>query len=84
MSSPPDRRSRARSDARTTPARAAVSYQDMVEMWTRRRIPRILVVDDQPSVAGLMSQLLALRGYEVVTAANAAEAEAEIGGSLPI
>jgi len=83
MSSLPDRRSRARSDARTTPARAAASYQDMVEMWTRRRIPRILVVDDQPSVAGLMSQLLTMRGYEVVTAANAAEAEAEIRRQPP-
>jgi putative two-component system response regulator len=41
------------------------------------------VVDDQPAIAGLMSQLLTLRGYEVVTAASAEEAEAEIRRQLP-
>ncbi len=46
-------------------------------------MPRILVVDDHPSIAGLMSQLLTLRGYEVVTAANAEEAEAEVRRQAP-
>jgi putative two-component system response regulator len=46
-------------------------------------MPRILVVDDQPAIAGLMSQLLGMRGYEVVTASNAAEAEAEIRRQPP-
>jgi putative two-component system response regulator len=50
----------------------------MDEFLLRRRVPRILVVDDQPSIAGLMSQLLTMRGYEVVTAANADQAEAEV------
>jgi putative two-component system response regulator len=61
----------------------AASYQNMGELLLRRRPPRILVVDDQPSIAGLMSQLLTMRGYEVVTAANAEEAEAEVERQSP-
>jgi len=49
----------------------------------RRRPPRILVVDDQPSIAGLMSQLLTMRGYEVITAENADQAEAEVRRQAP-
>src|SRR6267378_1501526 len=55
----------------------------MSTLLLRRRPPRILVVDDQPSVAGLMSQLLTMRGYEVATAANAEEAEAEVRRQVP-
>lgn len=55
----------------------------MTELLQRRRVPRILVVDDQPSIAGLMSQLLTIRGYEVVTAANALEAEEEVRRQAP-
>jgi putative two-component system response regulator len=55
----------------------------MGELFLRRRVPRILVVDDQPAIAGLMSQLLGMRGYEVVTAASAEEAEAEIRQQVP-
>jgi putative two-component system response regulator len=40
-------------------------------------------VDDQPTIAGLMSQLLSMRGYDVVTAANAEQAEAEVGRQVP-
>jgi putative two-component system response regulator len=40
-------------------------------------------VDDQPAIAGLMSQLLTMRGYDVVTADNAEEAEAEIRRQPP-
>jgi len=53
------------------------------DLLFRRRVPRILVVDDQPAIAGLMGQLLAMRGYEVVTASNAEEAEAEIRRQPP-
>jgi putative two-component system response regulator len=48
-----------------------------------RHAPRILVVDDQPSIAGLMSQLLSMRGYEVVIAADAEQAEAEVRRQAP-
>ncbi len=46
-------------------------------------MPRILVVDDNPGIAALMSQLLSMRGYEVVTAADAHEAEAEVRRQPP-
>ena len=55
----------------------------MGDLLSRRRPQRILVVDDQPSIAGLMSQLLTLRGYDVITAASADEAEAEIRRQTP-
>src|SRR3984885_4324470 len=55
----------------------------MGEISLHRRAPRILVVDDQPRIAGLMSQLLGMRGYDVVTAANAEEAESEILRQAP-
>jgi len=48
-----------------------------------RPAPRILVVDDQPSIAGLMRQLLSMRGYDVVTAPNAEQAEAEVRRQPP-
>jgi putative two-component system response regulator len=55
----------------------------MGDLLPRRRAPRILVVDDQPSIAGLMSQLLIMRGYDVITAPNAEQAEAEVRRQLP-
>src|ERR1700729_2383040 len=57
--------------------------QDMGELLLQRRPPRILVVDDQPSIAGLMSQLLTMRGYEVVTASDAQQAQAEVRRQAP-
>jgi putative two-component system response regulator len=48
-----------------------------------RHAARILVVDDHPGVAGLMNQLLSARGYEVVTASDAEQAEAEVRRQLP-
>ena len=48
-----------------------------------RRAPRILVVDDQPSIAGLMKQLLTMSGYEVVTASDAQHAEDEVRRRAP-
>ena len=59
------------------------SYHEMSDLLPHRRPPRILVVDDQPSIAGLMSQLLSMRGYDVVTAANAEQAEAEVTRQVP-
>src|SRR3982074_3570384 len=69
---------------RTTAKPETASYLEMGDLLPqRRRPPRILVVDDQPSIAGLMSQLLGMRGYDVVTAANAEEAEAEVERQVP-
>src|SRR5271169_5611957 len=79
----PPSRSLSRSDLRTTSQREFASYPEMGDLLYRRHVPRILVVDDQPAIAGLMSQLLNLRGYDVVTAASAEEAEAEIRRQLP-
>jgi len=55
----------------------------MGDLLPRRRAPRVLVVDDQPRITGLMSQLLSIRGYDVTTAANAEQAEAEIRRQAP-
>ena len=55
----------------------------MGELLLRRRPPRILVVDDQPNIVGLMSQLLTMRGYDVITASSAEQAEAEVRKQLP-
>ncbi len=55
----------------------------MGDLLPRRRAARILVVDDQPSIAGLMSQLLSIRGYDVITASSAEQAEAEVRRQLP-
>jgi putative two-component system response regulator len=55
----------------------------MGDLLPRRRAPRILVVDDQPGIAGLMSQLLTMRGYDVITASSAEQGEAEVRRQLP-
>lgn len=68
---------------RTTPAGEGASYRFMGDLLPRRCPPRILVVDDQPNIAGLMSQLLTMRGYDVVTASTAEQAEAEIRRHTP-
>src|SRR5216683_7505579 len=52
------------------------SYRDIGE--GRRRAPRILVVDDNQDIMGLMQELLATRGYDVVAVPDAIHAEAEI------
>ncbi len=83
MSFPHDFRSAVSGEVRTTSQREAASDLSMSGQWTGRRVPRILVVDDHPSIAGLMSQLLTLRGYEVVTAADAEEAAAEVRRQAP-
>jgi putative two-component system response regulator len=50
---------------------------------TKRQAPRILVVDDHPTIAGLMDLLLTQRGYEVVTAESAEQAAAEVRRQAP-
>ena len=67
----------------TTSREATASYHDMGDLLITRRAPRILVVDDQPGIAGLMRQLLTLRGYDVVTASNVEQAEAEVRRQPP-
>lgn len=44
----------------------------------RRRLPRVLVVDDNVNTMSLMQDLLASRGYDVVAVPDASQAEAEI------
>src|SRR3984893_9107746 len=48
------------------------------DLSLRRRLPRILVVDDNPNTMNLMQDLLSSRGYDVVALPDAAQAEAEI------
>lgn len=55
----------------------------MANLWGVRHVPRILVVDDQPGIAALMSELLTMRGYDVVTAEDAERAAAEIRERAP-
>src|SRR5579871_4484538 len=55
----------------------------MGELLIHRRVPRILVVDDNPDMAELMRELLITRGYEVVTVRNADDAETEIKRHAP-
>src|SRR5690348_12890380 len=70
-------------DLGTTLKEKGASYLDMGDLLPRKRPPRILVVDDQPSIAGLMSQLLTMRGYDVVTASSADQAEVEVRQQAP-
>ncbi|HEY1464076.1 MAG TPA: HD domain-containing phosphohydrolase, partial [Terriglobales bacterium] len=59
------------------------SYRQTAELALQRRRPRVLMVDDNEDTAMLMQELLSQRGYEVITAANAAQAEAEISRRAP-
>ena len=72
-----------RSKEWTTSVGEVASYKDMGDLLPRRRAPLILVVDDQASIAGLMSQLLTIRGYDVVTASTADQAEEEVHRRTP-
>ncbi|MGA9511534.1 MAG: HD domain-containing phosphohydrolase [Candidatus Sulfotelmatobacter sp.] len=64
-------------------ARDLTSDSSVADNWTRRHTSRILVVDDNPGIAALMSQLLSMRGYDVVTAADAQQAEVEVRRQAP-
>jgi putative two-component system response regulator len=55
----------------------------MGDVLSSRRRPSILVVDDYPQSAELLRELLAGRGYRIVTVQHAAEAEAEIRRDPP-
>jgi putative two-component system response regulator len=83
MSFPHDSRAAVRGKDWTTSQPKSASDQDMHVLPARRQAPRILVVDDHPTIAGLMSQLLTQRGYEVVTAENAEQAAAEVRREAP-
>jgi response regulator RpfG family c-di-GMP phosphodiesterase len=83
MSFPHDFRPDVSDAVRTTFQGRAASDNDMNVFAMRRRVPRILVVDDHPAIAGLMSQLLTQRGYDVVTAADSEQAEAEVRRLAP-
>jgi putative two-component system response regulator len=83
MTFPPSHRNAAPPGPRATEGQERASYIKMEDLIPRRRAQRILVVDDLPSIAGLMSQLLTMRGYDVVTAASAEQAEAEVRRQAP-
>ncbi len=83
MSFPHDPRPTASSEEQATPKPEAGSDKSMANLLPVRRPARILVVDDQPTIAGLMSQLLTMSGYDVVTAPGANEAEAEVRRQAP-
>src|SRR5882762_3079888 len=83
MSFPHDSRPAESGEGGTTFQRKVGSDLDMNGLLTRRQAPRILVVDDHPTIAGLMSQLLVQRGYDVVTAENAEQAQAEVRRQAP-
>jgi DNA-binding response OmpR family regulator len=53
------------------------------DLSLRRRLPRVLVVDDNPNTMVLMRDLLSARGYDVVAVPDAVQAEAEILHHLP-
>ncbi|MFY9561059.1 MAG: HD domain-containing phosphohydrolase [Terriglobales bacterium] len=59
------------------------SYQDMGNVLVSRRKPSILVVDDYPQSAELLRELLTGRGYHIVAAQHAADAEIEIRRDPP-
>jgi putative two-component system response regulator len=73
-----DSRPAANNNSRTPPQPAAAFDREMNLVGAGRPAARILVVDDNPSIAALMTALLELRGYEVVTAADAETAEVEV------
>src|ERR1700751_566869 len=50
----------------------------MGELLIHRRVPRVLVVDDNPDMVELMRELLASRGYDVLAVRDADAAEEEV------
>jgi len=48
-----------------------------------RRVPRVLVVDDNPDTMMLMRELLSTRGYDVVAVGDAAQAAVDIHRETP-
>jgi putative two-component system response regulator len=68
---------------RTTVLSRSPSLEGMREVSLGRRIPRVLVVDDNREIRTVMQELLSARGYQVVAVPNVAEAEAEIFRQAP-
>lgn len=56
---------------------------DALDAAPRRRLARILVVDDHPDTMVLMRDLLTSRGYEVTAVPDAEHAEAELFRHVP-
>jgi putative two-component system response regulator len=69
--------------ARKFPTIHVRGHQATSDLSLRRRLPRVLVVDDNPNTMTLMRDLLSARGYEVVAVPDAARAEAEILSRVP-
>jgi putative two-component system response regulator len=55
----------------------------MGELLIHRRVPRILVVDDNAEMVELMRELLVSRGYDVVACRNVESAEVEVHRHAP-
>jgi len=68
---------------RTTFSRVSPSYKTMTGQGVGRRVPRVLVVDDNPDTMMLMRELLSTRGYDVVAVGDAAQAAVEIHRETP-
>jgi putative two-component system response regulator len=68
---------------RTTVISRNQPSREIIEVGVRRRVPRILVIDDNPDIMMLMQELLATRGYEVVAVPDAVQAEAEVRRQPP-
>src|SRR5580700_11612414 len=83
MSAPHDPRPAVSGDGRATSPQETGSDHSMTLLAMRRQAARILVVDDNPGIAALMSQLLSMRGYDVVTASDAQQAEMEVRRQAP-
>src|SRR5882762_9061548 len=68
---------------RTTLSSAPNSYQSMGDVLTGRQKSSILVVDDHPQNVLVMTELLATRGYRIISAPHAAAAEIAIRHDPP-
>src|SRR5579864_6438085 len=66
-----------------TPKDVHSSEDDMAKILLQRRPPRVMVVDDNPDNMTLMRDLLNSRGYEVIAAPHAEEAERHIRFDQP-
>src|SRR5689334_17146813 len=68
---------------RPTPFAPVRSQQEMAEVPLKSRVPRILVVDDNPDTMMLLRELLETRGYAVSAVADADQAESAIRRQAP-
>ncbi|MBZ5573516.1 MAG: response regulator [Acidobacteriia bacterium] len=68
---------------RPTPFTRSQTQQEVADMSLRRRVPRVLVVDDNPDTMMLLRELLETRGYDVTAVADADQAEAEVRRQAP-